>query len=365
VGVKSAEQAQNLPREIDGVPVVAEVQDIDLLSSSSGISFGIEEVKSSTQAAQTSRRRPVPHGASMNHEDSTACTGAFRMQDTSIGEEVVLGNNHCWALKNDAEPGDRILQPSALDGGTPANDTAAVLENYVPIVTENQGINQVDVAWARPRAEMSDGIIGLDKPVKPPAVAPEVGDPVFKSGRTSGVTKTVVESADARISLRISGIGETVFSDLIQAPLASEGGDSGAPVVASRNDAFRPVGLLFAGAVAAPDTWVIKIQNIIRQTPLQFGSSGGGGGGGLSIVDCSIQADFISVGDEFTVTAEVKNGSDSSETVEVRALIDGESTASSVELTVDAGETAQVDAPVVAPERWTENSEVVVELLSQ
>lgn len=76
--------------------------------------------------------RPViPDGVSIGHFMVTAGTLGTIVVDRVTNDKLILSNNHVFANSNDAEIGDAILQPSAMDGGDVNTDTVARLERYV------------------------------------------------------------------------------------------------------------------------------------------------------------------------------------------------------------------------------------------
>jgi hypothetical protein len=78
------------------------------------------------------RFRPViPAGVSIGHFKVTAGTFGFLVTDRTTGEKFVLSNNHVLANSNDAQIGDAILQPGAIDGGLNPSDIVATLERFV------------------------------------------------------------------------------------------------------------------------------------------------------------------------------------------------------------------------------------------
>jgi len=76
--------------------------------------------------------RPIiPNGVSIGHFMVTAGTLGTIVHDRVTGDRLLLSNNHVFANSNDAEIGDPILQPAAMDGGNVDEHTVARLERYV------------------------------------------------------------------------------------------------------------------------------------------------------------------------------------------------------------------------------------------
>lgn len=81
-----------------------------------------------------SRFRPtVPPGVSIGHYKVTAGTFGTLVTDRTTGARLILSNNHVLANSNDAQIGDAILQPGAIDGGLNPGDAIATLERYVKL----------------------------------------------------------------------------------------------------------------------------------------------------------------------------------------------------------------------------------------
>ena len=78
------------------------------------------------------RFRPlVPPGVSIGHYKVTAGTFGTLVTDRTSGERLILSNNHVLANSNDAQPGEAILQPGAIDGGLNPGDAIATLERFI------------------------------------------------------------------------------------------------------------------------------------------------------------------------------------------------------------------------------------------
>lgn len=236
----------------------------------------------------TERWRPAPCGVSAGHDRITAGTlGCVVHRD---GELLLLSNNHVFANTNAGAPGDAILQPGPIDGGTAA-DRIATLDRFVRIemaeeqsscalangvasalnalarlggsnarlraVSSRVASNLVDAATARPDdvALIDAEILGIG------AIAgqgrAELGTRVRKSGRTTGLTMGEIVQVDVTVDVGY-GEGRTArFADQLMAGAMSQGGDSGSAVVDVENNI---VGLLFAGSETT--TLVNRIEHV-------------------------------------------------------------------------------------------------------
>jgi hypothetical protein len=197
--------------------------------------------------------RPVLIGSSVGHVRVTAGTvGAFVRRD---GRYFILSNNHVLADEGRASEGESVLQRATADGGLDPEDRVGRYHTAVPL-TKDAG-NQVDAALAEidgniecdPR-RMRELVDGSDRALA--GLGPElvdVGDRVYKIGRTTGSTAGRVTAFDVDNVVVSYGIGNLRFDGQVEiegegARAFSDGGDSGALIV---NESIEAVGLLFAG----------------------------------------------------------------------------------------------------------------------
>jgi len=236
----------------------------------------------------TERWRPVPGGVSAGHERITAGTLGCIVHR---GDELLLlSNNHVFACTNDGAPGDAILQPGPIDGGTAA-DRIATLDRFVRIamageesscalakgvastlnalarlagsnarlraVSQSSAANLVDAATARPDdpSQISEEILGIGR-IGGQGTA-ELGMRIRKSGRTTGLTVGEIEQVDVTVDVGYGTDRIARFSDQLMAGPMSQGGDSGSAVVDLGNNI---VGLLFAGSETS--TLVNRIEHV-------------------------------------------------------------------------------------------------------
>jgi len=227
--------------------------------------------------APTDRLRPALGGMSIGHYRITA--GTLGCVVRRGGQVLVLSNNHVLANSNDAAMGDAILQPGPIDGGVDPADRLAVLDRFVPIVmteeasscafanavasvanglarlirssarlravSERVAANLVDAATALPieTAWVSDRVAGIGG-IAGQARA-ELGMPVQKSGRTTGLTSGEIEQVDVTVDVQYGAGKVARFTDQVMAGAMSQGGDSGSAILDAQGNI---VGLLFAGS---------------------------------------------------------------------------------------------------------------------
>ena len=245
------------------------------------------------------KSRPAQPGVSIGHYKITAGTFGAIVKDKKTGQPLILSNNHVLANISDgrdgrAYKGDEILQPGSYDGGE-EEDIIAYLERFAPIYNNeahkrgkasslSYGLNRlmalfnniltpsyrrrsnrIDGAVAKPKSKeiIKEEIIGVGK-VKG-KVQPELGMKVIKSGRTTGVTSSIIKAIDVTIEVRLSDNASTYFSDQILADSFSRPGDSGSLVVDENN---RAVGLLFAGSKQS--SIFNRIENVCRDLEIEI-----------------------------------------------------------------------------------------------
>jgi hypothetical protein len=231
--------------------------------------------------APTDRWRPARGGVSIGHYKVTAGTFGVIVRDRATDDRLILSNNHVLANSNDANLGDPIIQPGAVDGGRVEDDTIAHLERFQPITfgleppecsilinaaeianalarllgsshrlnairIDLQAFNLVDAAVARP---VNDEIV-LDEILEIGQVTgtkpASLGMAVRKSGRTTGFTMGEITVLDATVNVNYGSDRVARFENQIVTGPMSQGGDSGSLLVAG--DSPHGVGLLFAGS---------------------------------------------------------------------------------------------------------------------
>ena len=258
-----------IPKKHEGFDVIVQVTGrINALppKAEPGKSGSSEFSNKINQSAQDTFSRPVPIGISTGNERlikyrgrwwCTVGTLAARVIDLQ-GNVFALSNNHVYALENDAEIGDNILQPGRVDmpsGGCGSSDEIAAakigsLSDFEPIVFG--GDNTIDAALA----ETTTGDLGNATPPEgyglPSSTTADavVNMLVQKYGRTTEHTHGKVTAINATVNIGYDGgnatfVGQVIVEDDTAFIL---GGDSGSLLVTDNGDVNpNPVGLLFAG----------------------------------------------------------------------------------------------------------------------
>jgi hypothetical protein len=210
-----------------------------------------------------SRNRPLRIGGSVGHFQITAGTlGCFVSKNGT--EDFILSNNHVLANENRARIGANILQPGKADGGLNPKDKVGDLAKFIRLRKTG---NLVDCAMASIDEGLEYFYNELESlgPITGVRNDPlEDGEPVFKVGRTTGVTEGRVSAVEVD-RLRVSfDLGTLEFDNQIEIePVGNKpfslGGDSGSLIVDSQRKA---VGLLFAGN-DIDSTYANDIHNVL------------------------------------------------------------------------------------------------------
>lgn len=264
-------RAAVLPRKVGGaVTDIIEVGDIQLQS-----------------AERTDGSRPARPGVSIGHYQVSAGTFGAVVTDRDSGQKLILSNNHVLAnLTNGnderAKLGDPILQPGVYDGGDSKASVIGHLERFIPlyrdtvvpqcrianlfaaiinkaikmlqphyrieVMRDSEKVNMVDCAVAIPVS--SEAITGeiMEIGALDGVKEPQLGLAVKKSGRSSGLTYSIILAVDVTLRVGVSPGAYGIFGGQVLAGPMSMPGDSGSLVVSEDNYA---VGLLFAGSEQA------------------------------------------------------------------------------------------------------------------
>lgn len=281
------ERSSYIPQKLAGLPTdVVEVGDIRLLND------------------RTEKMRPAKPGVSIGHYKVSAGTFGAVVYDKNTSEAFILSNNHVLAnLTNGsdgrAQRGDLITQPGLYDSESGEIDqlTIGYLEKFIPLHLEwiapqckiaqfferimNKIINtvrpqyQIRVLRESEKANLVDCAVA--KPIRPEIIqaaildigdikgtrAPSAGMKIKKSGRSSGLTHSMIIATDVTIQINIDNRETGLFTDQVLAGPMSLPGDSGSLIVTDDNDDGNyGVGLLFAGSEQA--TLFNKIDHVLE-----------------------------------------------------------------------------------------------------
>lgn len=262
--------ADRIPKEINGVPTDVQEMTVEL----QGPSMELVDV---TPQVDTTAYATLHGGISMGPLRSVYLTppdvpsagnyifagtlGAM-VRDRGNGSTMALTNFHVACVNNTWSVGDRMVQPSLLDGGSSGNQFGSLT-----------------------RATLSDdvdgAVVAVDSGKATSATVEEIGDvaghtaatvgaAVRKRGRTTELTYGTVVSTDFTVSIDYgSDVGSRtlhhqirVQTDTSRSARFSDHGDSGSVVM---DDNRNVVGLLFAGSSDGEWTFANPIQSVLDE----------------------------------------------------------------------------------------------------
>jgi hypothetical protein len=264
-----------------GVTISAEAQVQPGFSVSTGILlFSTSSINQGEQSAPvelgTSGGNALDRVATPNV--ITCCSGTLGALVSRAGTQYVLSNNHVLARSDQALPGEGISQPGLVDFNCGTGPLVAQFTQAAPLKTSN-----VDAAIARVipgQVDPSGAILQLDAAGGSPplaaapastTLAPAVGMPVAKSGRTTGLSCANIQSVHVSATIeyeKACGTGNTFsvpFTNqfVVAGGAFSSAGDSGSLIVSSSS--AEAVGLLFAGNSSS--TVANPIQSVLAALP--------------------------------------------------------------------------------------------------
>jgi len=205
--------------------------------------------------------RPAPGGVSVGHHAITAGTLGMWVRDKANGSTAILSNNHVLANINQSNPGDDILQPGAVDGGKRAGNTIARLTRFVQL---HNGAT-VDCAIAEVRNPADVELKILDLGYCYGFGEPYLDEKIWKSGRTTELTRGTIIAIDAVVRVGYGPSKEYIINDCIVSTIESAPGDSGSALLDFASN--RVVGLLFAGGGGY--TIGCTASNVFRQLDIE------------------------------------------------------------------------------------------------
>jgi len=243
------------------LPPILKGMDIDVIPVGRLTAKAGSSILSNKASGLTQHIRPVQGGYSIGHMDITAGTIATCVYDLlpqGIGipkKYYILSNNHVLANKNNARPGDPIVQPGPIDGGCCPFDTIANLSRFIPIdfepfVPRYLHDNIVDAAIAQGQLHNLDRAISWMGYVGGwlPQEKVKVGMIVQKTGRTTGFTRGRILATNTTVDVSYSGGKTARFKDQIVNTAMTSGGDSGSLLVTLIDHIPFAVGLHFASS---------------------------------------------------------------------------------------------------------------------
>jgi hypothetical protein len=216
-----------------------------------------EAQATSTAEAQTLRKervRPLVAGLSIGGLESTAGTlGYFAVGEQ--GRTFILSEADVLS-GIPPTPGSLVVQPGPIDGGQAPYDVVGQVAKVLPREGPVPAANLVALAALTPGIEFQSEIPGIG-PVRGIRAA-EVGMPVQKFGRTTGLTSGTITGIDVTTDIEAGNEESVTIEDGISASLESAPGDGGALVVDNRGYA---IGILISGS--GEETILAPIQAVL------------------------------------------------------------------------------------------------------
>jgi hypothetical protein len=228
------------PKEVDGVLV-------DVIEATYAPQTVVDTRLESAVDGRQRRFETVPLGVSIGSRFTTAGTLGALVLDQDSGEQMILSNWHVLAGRLDVIPGLPIWQPGWIDGGTRNENVIAELSRWM--------LGPYDAAVARVAGPRRVESVTLEGEEIADCGEPGLGMIVWKSGRSTGLTKGFVDGVKMTVTLNYPGVGDRLLKDVFRiVPVPGSGpaelttgGDSGAVWV--DEESGKAVGLHFAGEI--------------------------------------------------------------------------------------------------------------------
>ncbi len=193
---------------------------------------------------RAARANPMQCGISISDEYHYAYgTLGSKVIDRATGAEMILSNWHVLAADWGARPGQRIVQPGRLDGGTRA-DTVATLTRHAMSVNLDAAVATLNGTRELVNNQLALGSVTAVRQV-------ELGMEAVKSGRRTGITYGRVTAIAGTARIRYGWL-ERIIRDVVTieprwpGEPVSAGGDSGSVWLDAAT--MRAIGLHFAGS---------------------------------------------------------------------------------------------------------------------
>jgi hypothetical protein len=209
-----------------------------------------------------------------NGNTVTCCSGTLGALVQRGGTFFVLSNNHVLAKSDQGKPGDQISQPGLVDNNCNAGTPVATLTQAAALKpasgTSGPAPSNVDAAIAQiisaATVDTSGTILDLgaqssssiaaappSSTLAVPATVLSTNERVAKSGRSSGLTCSTLQSVNTTVSVDydVACGGAKAFTStfsnqvIVNGGNFSASGDSGSLIVTA--DTARPVALLYGG----------------------------------------------------------------------------------------------------------------------
>jgi len=259
-GKGMSEIVRALPNKIKGVPVVVEITEPFRTLLAKARRGGVSHTAKQTPPIQLG----TSGGWGYDLANGYCCGGTLGSLIQINGLQYILSNYHVFASdivlggnNRVATDGDPIIQPGLIDVGCNALKAQSV---GALVAIKSLPGNNVDaaIAQAAPGMVRTDGAILEIGTISAEPVSASIGQPVKKSGRTTGLTRSAVSGLNATVSVLYDNecAGGAAFTKIFTGQIMIKnigskfiaGGDSGSLMVEDVKVDPNPVGLLFAGS---------------------------------------------------------------------------------------------------------------------
>jgi hypothetical protein len=235
------------PKRVGGFPVDVIEAKYGPSAAAASEPIALDDADEAAIAAleRTTAFDPLIGGISCGNPRVTAGTIGAIVFDRTVCRPMILSNWHVLAGASAAAVGEGILQPGRVDGGT---QVVATLTRMRLDARMDAAVATLNGVRGHTRDILGLGAIsGIDTAT--------LGMLVVKSGRTTGITRGVVDGVSMSVSINYGDPGVVSFTNQIRiVPRApwpavdyevSMGGDSGSVWLNEANN--RAIGLHFAG----------------------------------------------------------------------------------------------------------------------
>ncbi len=259
-GKGMSEIVRALPNKIKGVPVVVEITEPFRTLLAKARRGGVSHTAKQAPPIQLG----TSGGWDYDLANGYCCGGTLGSLIQINGIQHILSNYHVFTSDivlggngRVATDGDPIIQPGLIDVGCNAFNAQSVAslvaDRSLPLYNVDAAIAQVKPGMVR-----TDGAILEIGTISAQTVGASIGQPVKKSGRTTGLTRSTVSGLNATVSVLYDNecAGGDAFTKIFTGQIVIKnsgsgfiaGGDSGSLMVEDVKTNPHAVGLLYAGS---------------------------------------------------------------------------------------------------------------------
>ncbi len=232
------------------------------------------------------KQRPFPGGVSGGNMEITA--GTYAAEFIKDGRPVLFTNAHVGAadpFRDVSKQEVRNIQQGAYDGGSIKENYVGRMIHMVLLEEDYPAFNDACLVELEPGDVMKPSILEVGEiDGFFPGDQIRVGDEVWKSGRTTGLTKGYVTAVGASAKVGY-GKRRVLHKYCVVTTDMSDGGDSGSLMLVKRDSKWLIWGYLFAGSSQA--TVCHTIDNVVDLWGLSLP-----GGSGPPVDDKTLCFDF-------------------------------------------------------------------------